>query len=89
MNLSRNRVEALLQMAGQGEDDFTTFWIDTWNIDITQYDSEIRRQFKEQVEDGADPGTLEDALEAAKTYRDYRAARAVLSRRYINNGKGL
>lgn len=77
--LTKTRVEALLDLAGRGEDQFASFWSDNWDVDIEGTDEEIRRDVR------ATKGevTVREAMAAANTLRAARVARATLRERYL------
>lgn len=72
-----HRVEALLETAQRGEADLAAFWQDDWLIGIEGADAEIREDVL-----AAGDVTLVEAMLAARTIRDGRAARRILRQRY-------
>lgn len=77
--LTKKRVEALLDLAGRGEDDLAAFWQDNWGVTIEGTDEEIRADVR------ATHGevSIREAMAAANTIRAARSARVTLRERYL------
>lgn len=77
--LTKTRVDALLELAGRGEDDLAAFWQDNWGVTIEGTDDEIRADVR------ATEGevTIQEAMAAANTIRAARSARSILRERYL------
>jgi len=74
--LSKKRIEALLELAGRGEDEFVAQWGDD-GIDLLSSDSEIRADAKENN------FSVATAIEAANIVRSAQEARVILRERYL------
>lgn len=79
--LTKKRIEALLEMAGRGEDDLYYYWHDNWGIDIGRDDDDIREQIA--VSDPDELPDLSEVWESVHTYRTSKAARQIMGRRYL------